>query len=235
MKNQYFGDINDYKKYSLLRHLGGNGQLGIAVCWALTEADGKSDGKRIEYLRQPDVWRKYDSQVYDHLRHHVIEGGVRDVSRIRQPELVPNCRYYTQVIPDDLHSRAQYFEKFFKRAQGADLVFFDPDNGLEVNSIPRGKKQSSKYIYWDELETSYRLGHSILLYQHFPRRERTSFIRGLVRRFRTLDGIPCVVSYCTSHVAFLLLPQPHHEGIFARGSRVISRRWDPLIRIEEHR
>jgi len=26
MKNQYFGDINDYKKYSLLRLLGGHGQ-----------------------------------------------------------------------------------------------------------------------------------------------------------------------------------------------------------------
>jgi len=32
MKNQYFGDINDYRKYGLLRTLTG-GQIKTAVCW----------------------------------------------------------------------------------------------------------------------------------------------------------------------------------------------------------
>jgi hypothetical protein len=44
MKNQYFGDINDYHKYGLLRQLGKGGQLTTAVCWMLTPDDGRSDG-----------------------------------------------------------------------------------------------------------------------------------------------------------------------------------------------
>jgi hypothetical protein len=53
MKNQYFGDINDYRKYGLLRLLSGRGQIRTAVCWMLTADNGSSDGSRIDYLRSP--------------------------------------------------------------------------------------------------------------------------------------------------------------------------------------
>jgi hypothetical protein len=51
---------------------------------------------------------------------------------------------------------------------GRDLVFFDPDNGIEVLSKPCGGRDSSKYVYWDELQETYRSGQSVLVYQIFP-------------------------------------------------------------------
>jgi len=39
MKNQYFGDINDYRKYGLLRLLTDGGDIRTAVCWMLTPGD----------------------------------------------------------------------------------------------------------------------------------------------------------------------------------------------------
>jgi len=234
MKNQYFGDINDYKKYSLLRFLGGNGQIKTAVCWALTEDDSGTDGKRIKYLEQPETWQKYDPIVFDHLRQHVLNKGIRRVNVIERADVLRNCRFYDEIIQDDMHMRDQYFEEFFKFADGADLVFFDPDNGLGVKSVPRGKKKSSKYIYWSEVETSYRSGHSILLYQHFPRKPRESFIRGLIQQFKALEGIPSVISYCTFHVAFLLIPQPHHEDMLIKNTAQVSRNWGDLIRVRKH-
>ena len=36
MKDKYFGDVNDYKKYILLRLLSKNGKLKVMVCWMLT-------------------------------------------------------------------------------------------------------------------------------------------------------------------------------------------------------
>ena len=155
----------------------------------------------------------------------MIGKGVRHINSLRQPELIKNCRYFNQLISDDLQLRTKYFETFFKRARGADLVFFDPDNGLGVKSIPKGRKKSSKYIYWDELEMSYKLGHSILIYQHFPRKERTSFINSLVQRFITLQGLPSVISYCTPYVAFLLLPQPRDKKYFLNKTLYISEKW----------
>ena len=38
LKNQYFGDVGDYGKYGLLRHIANNG-IKIAVNWYLTRQE----------------------------------------------------------------------------------------------------------------------------------------------------------------------------------------------------
>ena len=47
MKNQYSGDINDCLKHGLLRVIARKTCLAVAVCWMLTEDDGRMDGKKI--------------------------------------------------------------------------------------------------------------------------------------------------------------------------------------------
>ncbi len=42
MKNQYFGDVNNYRKYGLLRRLAGDGEVSIGICWMLTPNDHQS-------------------------------------------------------------------------------------------------------------------------------------------------------------------------------------------------
>jgi hypothetical protein len=44
MKNQYFGDINDYRKYGLLRILQSTGNGRLLVAWMLTPDGGSRDG-----------------------------------------------------------------------------------------------------------------------------------------------------------------------------------------------
>jgi len=235
VKNQYFGDINDYKKYSLLRLLSGQGQIETTVCWVLTEDDDRTDGKRIRYLEQPDRWQSYDPMLYEYLRELVLEKGARNISHIEKDDILPKCRFYKEFISDDVDSRARFFKKFLEFAQGSDLVFFDPDNGIEVKSIPRGKKSSSKYIYWDEVQSSYEAGYSLMIYQHFPRRPREPFLRNLVRRFRHFVTARQVFSYCTFHVAFLLIPQPRHEDMFLENSDKVSKTWGEVIKIRKHK
>lgn len=234
MKNQYFGDINDYKKYSLLRLLGGQGQIKTAVCWVLTEDDNRTDGSKIKYLEQPDKWRDYDPVLYEYLRKLVLEKGLRDVRNIEQDAVLPNCRFFKDFIYDNIESRENFFNSFHKFAKGVDLVFFDPDNGIEIKSIPRGRKSSSKYVYWDEVKASYEAGHSLMIYQHFPRRPREPFLRNLVRKLRDFVLARQVFSYCTFHVAFLLIPQPHHEEIFIENTARVSESWGDKIRVRKH-
>ena len=78
MKNQYFGDVNDYRKYGLLRLLAGQAGLSVAVCWMLTPDDGRNDGRFTEYLQQPERWRAYDPALFDTLREMVAR---REVAR----------------------------------------------------------------------------------------------------------------------------------------------------------
>jgi hypothetical protein len=50
MKDQYFGDINDYRKYGLLRAILDSGRFKLFIAWMLTPDDGTTDGKFISYL-----------------------------------------------------------------------------------------------------------------------------------------------------------------------------------------
>lgn len=234
MKNQYFGDINDYKKYSLLRRLASNGRVKTAVCWVLTEDDSGNDGKRIKYLYQPETWRRFDPIVFEHLKEYVLEKGIRRVDMVERMAAFRNFSFYNEIIQDDPCLREKYFNRFFEVAEGATLVFFDPDNGLEVKSVPFGKKKSSKYVYWNEVERSYNSGHSILLYQHLPRKPREQYIHDLSQKFKTLVGVRKIFSFCTSHVVFFLIPQPNHERMFAKRGKEVSETWGEIIKFRKH-
>ena len=233
MKNQYFGDINDYKKYSLIRLLSGYGQIKTVVCWALTGNDDGNDGNRIKYLQQPDKWRNYDPTLYDYLQEHVLRRGIRNVKILETSDILANCRFYSEIIEDDIELREAYFNRFLEFAKGADLVFFDPDNGLEVNSVPRGKRNSSKYLYWSEVKDSYKAGYSILIYQHFPRMQRKSYIDNLVQHFKTITEVGSIFYYKTRQVVFFLLPQPKHEQLFTENNANILNAWGETISYRE--
>jgi len=67
VKHQYFGDINDYRKYGLLRLLAKESGLRLGICWMLTPDDGRTDGGKISYLADPERWRNLDPELFDRL------------------------------------------------------------------------------------------------------------------------------------------------------------------------
>ena len=235
MKNKYFGDVNDYKKYGLLRLLTNLGRIKTVVCWSLTENDGTNDGKLTEYLGKPHIWENHDPIVYQHLKECVLERKIREVNAIQQSDVLPGFQFFDQIIHDDIQSRECYFTALKRVAEGADLVFFDPDNGIEVKSIPKGRTRSSKYIYWNEIEETYHSGQSLLIYQHFPRISRTLFIHDLIQKVYELDSTCSCFVFRTSNVMFLLISQRKHEAEFISNFGKIRENWGDLIQIEEHK
>ena len=143
MKNQYFGDINDYRKYGLLRCLSGQGAMRTAVCWMLTADDDRGDGGRIGYLRNPSKWRAYDPPLFDSLAQCLSRPGNRGVAWAATSGILPRATFYPQLLTDAAAERPHYFKKFLSAARGCDLVFFDPDNGLDVPSTPYGRSGST--------------------------------------------------------------------------------------------
>lgn len=233
MKNQYFGDINDFKKYGLLRILS-RGGLPTAVCWMLTDADNGNDGKFIEYLREPQKWRAHDTALFDSLVECVHDTGIRTVEWAHQPGFLPSTVFYDALLTDRIDARQQYFTRFLEMAQGNDLVFFDPDNGLEVPSKAIGRKGSSKYMYWDELTRTFAAGHSILVYQHFPHIKHGIFIESLAGEAARRTGMREIISFSTTKVVFLLIPQPRHlEGLQERSAQVRAT-WGRHIEVTRH-
>lgn len=234
LKNQYFGDVNDYRKYGLLRVLATATRFPIGICWLLTAPDGRSDGEFRRYLEAPDRWRAHDPELYDRLRRLLTPGTVRSVQHARTWELVPGARYYEEILGDGLRDRQRYFEGAWSALRACPVVFLDPDNGLEVPSKPRGAKDSSKYVFWQEVSQFYARGHSLVIYQHFIREQRDTFTARIAGQLADRLQTPLVQSFRTAHVVFFLVARPEHVAAFGRVHEEVQRRWSGQIRAEEH-
>ena len=225
MKHQYFGDINDYRKYGILRTLS-ECRLTITVCWMLTENDGRSDGRNISYLDEEEKFLRCDPKLFNALHDAVIKKNCRNVREIQTRRLIPKARYMNDLVPDSIVGRKSYFAKLLRVARGSDLIFFDPDNGIEVKSKPKGKKDSNKYVYWDEVENFWRNGYSLLMYQHFPRVNRNKYIKVIKRGIMSRTGSKDIVAFKTSSVAFFLLIQGKHRRLIHRAVESLRERWN---------
>jgi hypothetical protein len=225
MKDQYFGDINDYRKYGLLRSLAGVSGLRIGICWLLTPDDAGSDGDLRAYLNNPGKWRRYDPELYESLRR-LLEGSAgRSVRNAHEWGLVPGAEYFEHVLGDNAEARAEYFYAAWEQLAGCQLLFFDPDNGIEVPSHQWGTRGSSKYVYWRELKESFSRGHSLLIYQHYPRVPRDQFVPFLAERIGEELDRARVSAFKTPYVASFLVEQPEHAQALEGAAAAIVARW----------
>lgn len=232
MKNQYVGDVSDFHKYGLLRLLSGDGELRTGVCWMLTDNDTRSDGQFVSYLDAPNKWRHFAPDVFDHLALCVREPGGRDVERIAASEVLPNTLFFPKLLTSNGKERGSYFEEMEQELTTADLIFFDPDNGLEIKSCPFGRRQSNKFLFWRELTKTFAAGHSVLVYQHFPRVAREQFIQRIASEAARQTGAIDTLVFQTAHTFFLLLSQAKHKEHFARQAELIERTWKKQIWVE---
>ena len=231
MKNQYFGDINDYRKYGILRALLRYTDIKLLVAWMLTTDDGRTDGKFIEYLSQPERWGHHDPDLYEFLQTSLTGRTARSVSQIEPSGMLGPTRFFSKLVPDSLNERRRWSNDLVDQASQFDLVFLDPDNGIEVKSKPMGRKDSSKFAYWSEIEATWATGASMLIYQHFPRVKRDVFVLNLVSEIRTRLGAGFVRPLVTPNVVFLLAGQTGHTEQLERGSAAVENDWAGQIRI----
>ena len=229
MKDQYFGDINDYRKYGLLRSIIGASGFRVMIAWMLTPDDGSTDGKFVSYLEHPLKWSCYDSILFEQLQRLLTNGQRRRVSLIESTDLLPNAEYFSTHVPDSASERNVWFTSLFEQSQISELVFLDPDNGIEVKSKPYGRKNSSKFVYWREVEALWSCGKSLMIYQHFIRENRIIYIQRMLKALRVATPGSFVDAFSTSHVIFLMALQPKHRRFHAGIVDFVQENWKGQI------
>ena len=225
MKNQYFGDVNDYRKYGLLRGLSQEGHFRLGVCWMLTPNDGRSDGRFTDYLSRPSQWSQFDPPLFDSLTRALDSPSGRNVSQVQDLGFLPGALFFQPLLSDHPIRRAEYLAEMLDAFADAELIFFDPDNGLEVKSRPYGSGGSSKYLYWREASEAFQRGHSLLIYQHFPRQKRSDFLSRTGHEISDKVHSRHVCAAVTSNVSFFLALQPAHAGRGRQALASVSQRW----------
>lgn len=211
VKDQYAGDVNDYVKFSLLRALARVHPGTLQVCWMRTARDGRTDGRRVGYLEDAAGLGALDPAVFTALGG-MIQAGRRSVAALQATGVLPGARFYQGMLRDDAAARARYFERVWRELGPEDLVFFDPDNGLQVRSVPHGRRNSCKYLFWHEVERALGERRSVCVYQHFPRVKRAAFVQRCVAEFAERFPAHGAFAVWSPWVAYLVCGAPAAVG-----------------------
>lgn len=194
----------------------------------LTPSDGSSDGGKLAYLGQPERYRHFDPELFDILARAAAEPDRRRLQTIENSGSIAGAVYFNDLLPDDLSNRVAFMASCSSLLRDADLVFFDPDNGLEV-SLPKGRAKSSKYLYLDEVAGFHAVGKSLLIYQHFPRIERKVFLASCMNRLHSVAPHAAVWAFTTAHVVFFLVVHPESRARLAVAAMEACDRWEPAF------
>jgi hypothetical protein len=199
MQDRYVGDVGDFAKYALLRRIAGQPReraitLGVVWC-SFPDETHNNDGGHISYLDKIEYEALDDSLLF--ALRKIVRSGQRRISAVTEGSVLPKGTAFWNASlsalkalrlsrADRIQHRGNQLHRCLRTTAGRDLIFFDPDNGIQVASIPKHHPKSGKYIYWDELMPFWDREQVLLIYHHLNRTMSAGRQVGALReRFQT--------------------------------------------------
>ena len=241
MQDQYVGDIGDFGKYGLLRHLTGmrgdaapEDALRLGVIWYLFPDGGNNDGKFTKYLCNPSArdknLSKCDTKLYDQLYKIVVEEKNRKVVRVQESGILPeNTAYYERCLsyepgksPSSKKLRREaWLEGTLEATAKAKVVFVDPDNGIASEKVEPWHNKGPKYVFMEDLNRFYKRGQSLVIYHHMGRQgTATEQIKRHAKRLQQyldLPDLPWSLWYHRGTArAYFIVPHERNRTVLER-------------------
>jgi hypothetical protein len=244
MKNQYFGDVGDFGKYGLLSAVLET-ELSLGINWYLTpDEPEKTDGKYIEYLNDMPEYERCDPELYRFLKTKVSDNK-RNVKEIKALPRFLNVPTYDRIL--DVHQvkvkerfsvRWAWFQESMQALQACDVVFMDPDNGIEVKSAPVTNRRSPKYVRYSEIEQFYSYGKSMIVYNHRDRSKEIEYLKRITCLKDLLGGAQIILvrfkRFSVRDYIFVL--QERHEDMICEAiHRFLESDWGRLFELKSTR
>ncbi|MCQ6963486.1 hypothetical protein [Methanolobus chelungpuianus] len=230
MQDNYVGDIGDFGKYGMLNEIynQSNGSITLGINWYKnTKEEDNNDGKHIDYLEATFKDRASYIQCFPELYaklKHIIQNDRRCLEEIEKNQILPeNTIFYSKPIPylapyyeTREIERIDWFQNLLTHLMNADIIFVDPDNGIECASIKKTKIKAIKYVFKDEIKEYYLNGKSVVIYNHKNRKSNQEYnkkILGLKSLFQNECLIRVLRTRKKSTRDYIFLIQPSHENI----------------------
>jgi hypothetical protein len=244
MKDQYVGDIGDFAKFSFLHEIASHAEFNktrIGVLWYLTPNEDNpknNDGRHIDYLDKEGL-RRYSDKVFDKLKK-IVKSDQRKVSALETARLLPkNTTYFNEPLSYGkesiagvrLQQRDDWFNKSLSKIGKADIVFFDPDNGIEVKSVKISGLRANKYCYYKEIDEYFSRGKSLIIYNHRSRQQESAYenrFRMLFDHIQGLREVRRLSFHKTSPRDFIILAQAKHNKVLSDAIKSVCE-WGELF------
>jgi hypothetical protein len=243
MQDRYVGDIGDFCKFGLLRHLIGfqkepKPDLSLGMIWYRTIPSGaegqNNDGGNTGYLcDEKRRLRILDPSLWDRLGSIVVEGKPpRCVRNIKELRIFPEQTiFYPEILAWSKPStRSIWFEGAIDAVKGCDIVFLDPDNGIIVDSVRSHHQRGGKYATVCEICQISERGLSVIIYQHAGGRRRTfpEQIRSKLCQLRDngVSAHPFALQFKHSR-SMLVAPAPNHHALILARANEFAKKWGP--------
>jgi hypothetical protein len=245
VQDRYVGDVGDFGKYGLLRALCAD-DLSLGVVWYLVpDEEGTADGGQVGWANQDtSTMRRYmpcDPELY-HALLRILRDGDRSVRAVRERGVLPEGTvFYEEVLSfagtpsvgraakeRRLEHRKAWAWDALAATRGCDVVFADPDNGLEPRAgVPRHRLTGPKYAYFDELAPYLDRGQSLVVYHHLHRSlAHEGQVRDRLSQVEERLGESFALRYRpgTGRAFFVVPAEAHREVLSRRTSRLVRNR-----------
>lgn len=238
MQDRYVGDFG---KYGLLDFISSETKLKLGINWCLTSPTQKEkksdDGKFYDYLLSCTkydtyckVSRKYtqrikecDEELYKKLQKKIIDWldlgknpEYRCLIRIEEGKILPaRTIFYSRSL--NKTNRKEWLNNGIKSLSESELIFFDPDNSIDV----KDEGNSPKHIYCKEIRDFFKNGQSLIIYQHANRTGKFNNVLedkkdNLIKNLGKINDnqIICLI-YKRGQVRafFIIMQQKHSDSI----------------------
>lgn len=235
MQDRYAGDVGDFGKLGLLRQLtAGTPPLRLGVLWYRVQDEShNNDGRHTSYLtsdaKQHADLRACDPALATALAR-LIASGQRSIADLeRAANLPPGTRFHSTplglagtAVADRPRTREAWFTTALTAVQDTDIVFLDPDNGLEARSATQGQAKIVKYARYADLEALRAAGHSLVVYHHLGRTggthpEQVTTLRDTLAQRLGLPHLPAALTFRKGSArTFFIIPAPAHEHLLGQ-------------------
>ena len=243
MQDRYAGDVGDFMKFGLLRHLAapseaGGAGLSVGLNWYLApDEDHNADGKHIAYLdsynRQHQSLASCDSDLMERLAK--VVATARSVEALDASGALPaGASAHSEALAprDGLAGRDAWHARALDALAGAEVVCADPDNGI---CLLRNTSKLHKYALLGELADYARRGQSLVVYQHAHRSAdaRSQATRRLDEVAAGVGQTPvaAIIARRGSCRFFLVTATAAHRDPLARALRQYAARWRPHAQV----
>ena len=240
MQDRYVGDVGDFGKLSLLRRLTSAPRqpLSLGVHWCMFPNEShNADGRHISYLEDL-AFGGLDPLVHATL-HQLVTQRRRSVRELSASAIfAPESRHFLEYLPVSARAperpgaRRRWTTDALSALAGSDVVFMDPDNGIEAASVPASSPKAGKYVFWTEIEAFWNSGHSLVVYHHANRtasvRQQVDVLKARFHgRLGAAAGVLPMIFRRGSCRTFWIVAQKQHAPILhAQAQTMLTGGWE---------